>query len=117
MDPFQSAFSIYFREAFDRVTEPGLLPGRVVRVESDRVHVLTESAQLLLPVRKRFVHETGLSPVTGDWVAVDAARSAVRHVLPRRTEFTRQAAGRRTASQVLAANIDVVFILTGLDAD
>lgn len=59
-------------------------------------------------------------PAAGDWVAVQQAseRAAVIHaVLPRRTKFSRQAAGRRAQEQVIAANVDVAFVVCGLDRD
>jgi ribosome biogenesis GTPase / thiamine phosphate phosphatase len=55
--------------------------------------------------------------VAGDWVAFAPERRTVVRVLPRRTEFARQAAGRRTERQIVAANVDVVFLLSGLDGD
>jgi ribosome biogenesis GTPase len=54
-------------------------------------------------------------PVVGDWVG--AQDGVIRSILPRKTQFSRRAAGRRQVEQVIAANIDVVFIVCGLDAD
>lgn len=59
-------------------------------------------------------------PVTGDWVAarmVGDGQAIVEEVLPRRTVFSRRAAGRREDEQCLAANIDRVFLVSGLDAE
>ena len=57
----------------------------------------------------------------GDWVAVrirDRERTAtIEAILPRRTQFSRKAAGELTEQQVVAANIDVVFLVMGLDRD
>lgn len=64
--------------------------------------------------------EGGDWPVVGDWAAVsgDAAIGMViREVLPRRTQIARKAAGRRIEAQVLAANVDTVFVVMGLDGD
>ena len=102
-------FTSHFLESFDRLEEPGLLPARVVRVDGDHVQVRTAEARLAVPNRAPVV--------TGDWVALDGEGRAIRSVLPRRTQFVRQAAGRRTEPQVVAANVDVVFLLTGLDDD
>jgi len=58
-------------------------------------------------------------PVVGDWVAVRrdsvGTRSQIREVLSRTTWFSRKAAGRETEEQIVAANVDVVFIVFGLD--
>lgn len=61
-------------------------------------------------------------PGVGDWVLLDAPPhrdrpGLIRTLLPRRTRFTRAAAGRANAVQVIAANVDLVLVLTGLDAD
>jgi ribosome biogenesis GTPase len=58
-------------------------------------------------------------PAVGDWVAVSGERALIQAVLPRRTKFSRLAATDRgqTIEQVVAANVDVVFLVTGLDGD
>jgi ribosome biogenesis GTPase len=62
------------------------------------------------------------SPGVGDWVVVNAApgpdgTTVIERVLRRRTVFTRGAAGRATRAQVVAANVDLVFAVCGLDSD
>jgi ribosome biogenesis GTPase len=60
-------------------------------------------------------------PAVGDWVVVrrrsDENRGAIIAVLPRRSWFSRRMAGQVTDAQVVAANVDVVFIVMSLDAD
>jgi ribosome biogenesis GTPase len=69
------------------------------------------------------VDERGDLPAVGDWVAVadpdGAERALVQAVLPRRTKFSRMAANDHggTVEQVVAANVDVVFLTAGLDGD
>lgn len=62
------------------------------------------------------------APGVGDWVVLEDApapdRTAViQRVLARRTVFTRGAAGREARAQVVAANVDLVFAVCGLDTD
>jgi ribosome biogenesis GTPase len=62
----------------------------------------------------------GELPAVGDWVAVTPTEPALIHaVLPRRTKFSRLAATDhgQTIEQVVAANVDVVFLVAGLDGD
>jgi ribosome biogenesis GTPase len=61
----------------------------------------------------------GELPAVGDWVQVRPASEfcLIQEVEPRRTAFIRRAAGRRHASQCVAANIDVCFVVCGLDGD
>jgi len=61
-------------------------------------------------------------PAVGDWVTIDGDTgpghtAIINHVLPRRTVFTRGSAGRAARPQVVAANVDQVFIVCGLDSD
>lgn len=103
--------------SFAALAGDGLAPGRVVRAEGMRARVLGEDGRertLLVP--KRLVTET-FWPVAGDWVAYDDARGAVEHVLPRTSVFERRRVGKAEATQVVAANLDLVVIVMGLDAD
>ncbi|MGD0771747.1 MAG: ribosome small subunit-dependent GTPase A [Candidatus Solibacter sp.] len=59
-------------------------------------------------------------PVVGDWVAaraINSEQAIVEAVLPRRTLFARRAAGGREDQQPIAANIDLAFLVCGLDGD
>ena len=60
-------------------------------------------------------------PAVGDWVAIDGGldleASTIHALLPRRSAFTRLAAGKRPDGQVIAANVDVILIAMGLDGD
>ncbi|MEO8746159.1 MAG: ribosome small subunit-dependent GTPase A [Rhodanobacter sp.] len=62
--------------------------------------------------------DPALRPVVGDFVEVEAgAPPHIRSVSPRRTVLSRGAAGERYERQIIASNIDYVFVLTGLDDD
>ena len=61
-------------------------------------------------------------PVVGDWVravagAPGASRAVIHDVLPRRSRIARRAAGNTTEEQVLAANVDIAFIVSSLNRD
>ncbi|MEY2150709.1 ribosome small subunit-dependent GTPase A [Rhodanobacter sp. 115] len=57
-------------------------------------------------------------PAVGDFVEVEAGKPPhIVRVLPRRTVLSRAAAGERYERQLIAANIDYVLVLTGLDGD
>jgi ribosome biogenesis GTPase len=55
-------------------------------------------------------------PAVGDWVAVDAG-GRIAGLLPRTSQLVRRAAGRAHAAQVVAANMDLVLVVTAIDAD
>jgi len=60
---------------------------------------------------------SALRPVTGDWVAFESGTGRIQAVLDRRTCVARKQAGKANAEQVIAANVDVLFLVMGLDGD
>jgi ribosome biogenesis GTPase / thiamine phosphate phosphatase len=62
-------------------------------------------------------HESPLWPAVGDWVTLRADGPVIERVLDRRTTLSRRQPGRDAREQVLAANVDVLFIVSGLDRD
>ena len=111
-------------EAFRELQRPDWMPARIVRLERGVAHVRTSDGEVAARVGGRISHhadDPGERPAVGDWVAVtpetDAGEALVRARLPRRTRFLRQAAGRTSEPQVLAANLDTLLIVCGLDGD
>jgi len=109
----------FFADAFRPYEQEGFIPARVAARHHGPCELLTEHGRIGgLPAGKL----EGLDlPVAGDWVAVqklDGERKGiVEAVLPRRTSFTRKEAWRRTVAQVVAANIDTVFLVTAFGQD
>ena len=101
----------------------GLEPARVAVEHRDAYVVYTARGERPAELSGRLRHaaaERGDLPAVGDWVAVTATDPAlVQAVLPRRTKFSRLAANDhgQTIEQVVAANVDVVFLTAGLDGD
>jgi ribosome biogenesis GTPase len=111
-----------FEEAFSRLSQPGTVPCRVVRQDRDLYLVRGEGGDLPAGLSGRFrfdARDTADLPVVGDWVAVRASpapgRGVICALIPRRTRLSRKAPGTRTTEQVLAANLDVAFLVAGLD--
>lgn len=111
-----------FAAAFEPYSAPGKhLPGRVVSEHKGYYDVLTEQGEYLCKVAGKLRHaSTGPEsyPVTGDWVVlnnVPGKRSLITAVLPRASKFSRKVAGETLEEQLIAANLDVVFIVQGLD--
>jgi ribosome biogenesis GTPase len=110
--------------AFAALPPMGLVAARVVSEYRGAYRVQTAIEEVAAHVTGQFRHQvqdpTGF-PAVGDWVAVhpaDKGNSALIHqVLPRTSQFVRQAAGTATIGQVVAANIDTVFLMSGLDDD
>ena len=111
-------------ELFQLHREEGLEAGRVVTDGRRRYTVKTSRGEVEGEIAGRLLHQsdtTGDLPVVGDWVALhrDSSHTAaiIHAVLPRQSKLSRNEAGRRTREQVVAANIDSVFLVMGLDGD
>lgn len=99
-----------------------LVPGRVFRHDRQRYSVHDGERLVEAVLLGRLLHDstdTSALPTVGDWTLVQAfdEQAIIHEVLPRFSAFYRKEAGVRTRQQVLAANIDVVFIVTALDND
>jgi ribosome biogenesis GTPase len=116
-------WSAELQAQLDPYVARGLAPGRVTVQQRGLCTVVTDVGDLLAEVSGRFAHEAGQGdyPVAGDWVAVDArpleGTATIHAVLPRRTAFSRKAAGTGLEEQVLAANVDTVFLVAALGRD
>jgi ribosome biogenesis GTPase len=99
-------------------------PGRVAIEFNQIFRIYIEDGELDAVTAGRLKHRArgrAELPAVGDWVAVrkrpEEDRGVIMAVLPRRSAFTRRAAGEATGEQVVAANVDVVFVVMGLDRD
>lgn len=114
-----------FVSALSRLPEgEGLSPARVVLQQRGRYNVVAETGELVAeldPRLRKAAPSAADLPCVGDWVAVRlGASGGLAHIcalLPRRTKFSRRAAGPEHSEQVLAANVDTIFIAMGLDGD
>lgn len=106
------------------VGKDGLQPARVA-IEFNHIYrVYVDDGELEATASGRLKHHaTSRSelPAVGDWIVLrrrpDADRATIVAVLPRRSRFSRKMAGHVTDEQVVAANVDVVFVVMALDAD
>lgn len=101
-----------------------LVPGRVVRQERGLLTVQTaERAFLARPAGRLLHHAPGAEalPTIGDWVALNVpsgeGEALLQAVLPRHSVLMRREAGSEHEGQLIAANLDVVFLVTGLDGN
>lgn len=111
-------FDAESEQAFAALAVAPGFAGRVTRIDADLAQLVTDSGETTARVPRRVVRVEPGRPVTGDWVACSAsAEPVVSAVLPRRSELVRRAAGRRARPQVLCTNVDVLFVVMGLDGD
>jgi ribosome biogenesis GTPase / thiamine phosphate phosphatase len=115
-EPFISAF------AARRI--PSEIPARVVEEQRGKYIVTCEQGELLSTISGRMRHETRRRedfPTVGDWVAITArpaeAVATIEAVLPRRSKLSRKTSGQESDEQLIAANLDTVFIMTSLNKE
>jgi ribosome biogenesis GTPase / thiamine phosphate phosphatase len=111
-------------DAHDAHANLGRTPARVVGEDRGLYQLLGPDGESRAAVsgRLRFAAngDPAAFPAVGDWVAIESGphgEPTIQALLPRRTALIRQAAGRRTEAQVVAANIDVVFVVASLKGD
>jgi ribosome biogenesis GTPase len=109
---------------FERLAADGDIAGRVSIQHRGAYDVLTELGELRCEVPGRLVHDAATTadlPVVGDWVVVsprpDDGTGTITALLPRTTKFSRKTAWQATEEQVLAANVDIAFLVASMNED
>jgi len=116
-------WSDHFARQFASHQIDGLRPGRILTQEKLLYLVHDGKAELAAELSGRFRHEAeqdGGFPAVGDWVAVtphSEGHAIIHALLPRRTAISRKVPGGLTEEQVIAANIDTIFLVAGLDQE
>jgi len=116
-------FGPYFAAQLD-AADAGLVPARVMLDAGSLCHVDDGTGERVAALAGRLrlgVGAPDTAPVAGDWVLIRqapaGAGASIVRVLARRTRLARRAAGGGQHEQVLAANVDTVFVVQALDAD
>ena len=113
----------FFTAAFDALDDSKLVPARVGIEHNHLYRVYTRTGVLLAQTAGKLRHTSkgrAALPAVGDWVGVhisSADRATICEVLPRQSCFSRKAPGDPTTQQVVAANVDSVLLVSGLDKD
>lgn len=110
--------------AFTPYREKGFVAGRVALEHKHMYRVYTEDGDVLAEVSGKLRHEAlGRAdyPAVGDWVAMsarhDEGRATIHAILPRFSKFSRRAAGSVPEEQIVATNVDTVFLVNALNQD
>ena len=101
-----------------------IVPGRVTLEYQHIYRLQTTDGEVLAKVTGKMRYQASGRvdfPVVGDWVAVlldeGEGRAVIQAILPRRSKFSRKVAGSRTEEQVVAANVDTVFLVSALNQE
>ena len=109
---------------FKPFTDAGLCPGRVFAVQREIYHVRSQHGEALARVSGRLRHKAEQRaefPAVGDWVAIDApsgdGQSVIHALVPRFNYFSRKLAGKEADEQIVAANLNTLFLVTSLNGE
>lgn len=111
------------RIAFAPFEAVGCLPARVTAQHRGLWRLVTDAGELSGRLTGAYASAAaqGEYPVVGDWLAVtlegDPPEAQIHALLPRRTSFARRAAGDAGGVQMVAANVDVAFLVAALNGD
>jgi ribosome biogenesis GTPase / thiamine phosphate phosphatase len=112
-----------FAEPFREYGDAGMAAARVV-IEHRGAYVLQGDGEQWAEMSGRLRHLVRSPvdrPAVGDWVAhsadATAERAQIQAVLPRTSVMVRRAAGKQTVEQVIAANVDVLYLVSSLNGD
>ena len=112
----------FFASHFQPFSTDGFVPARVALEHKHAYELLSPGGDFTAVCTGRLLHDAASRadlPAVGDWVVVrprpNETHADIHAVLPRRTKFSRRAAGDDGAEQIVAANVDTVFLVIALD--
>ena len=117
-------WNAFFKGSFQPYISMGFEPGRIAIENRDNYLVLSEYGELTGQVTGKLLYTSesvASLPKVGDWVALsvfpDDSRAMIHEVLPRQSIFSRKMPERKTEEQIIAANLDSIFVVQSLDDD
>lgn len=114
----QLGWSAFFERQLDERERGESVPGRVVAVQRKTLTVACAGGSVEVPLGGRwFQLEPEQRPAIGDWVLLDGERTVVERVLERKSLLKRLAAGREREVQLLAANVDTMFLVSACNEE
>ncbi len=121
---WNSYFERFFEQEGERYRKNGWAVGRVAIAHKNTCILYSEWGELSAEVTGKLRHRAAGAqdfPAVGDWVAISVRegenRATIHEILPRKSKFSRKSAGAKTEEQIVATNIDTVFLVSGLDGD
>jgi ribosome biogenesis GTPase len=124
MDLRELGWNQFFEEHFTDYKQKGLVPARVIREHKHIYQVHTSDGPISAALAGKIDYDAQTKadyPTVGDWVAIklipNEDKAVIRAVLPRKSKFTRKSVSKADEEQVIAVNIETVFLVTSLDED
>jgi ribosome biogenesis GTPase / thiamine phosphate phosphatase len=117
-------WSSFFAKSFESHYQQDYTVGRVALEHKNTYILYTEHGELSAEVTGKIRYRASGRedfPAVGDWVVISARdsenRATIHAVLPRKSKLSRKTVGSKTQEQIVATNIDTVFLVCGLDGD
>ena len=118
-------WSEYFSSQYEASkTGSEFVPARVTEDNREIYRIVSANGEFLSELSGKLRHEIlGRAdfPAVGDWVLAstrsDEGRATIHRVLQRKSKFSRKIAGKKTEEQIVAANVDVVFLVSSLNSE
>ncbi len=113
-------WNVFYEKELKKFITKEIFPGRIIADYGQIVRVVTEFGELQIgrPISK---NEECMQIAVGDWIILlfnqETNSYHIQGVLPRKTKFSRAAAGIEVKEQIVAANIDTVFLIQSLNKD
>jgi ribosome biogenesis GTPase len=108
----------FFAEQLSSEEADRLIPARVFGVQRTHITMMAEEGELSMPLGGRwFQLDSQDRPTVGDWVLVSEERDSVVRLLERKSLLKRLSPGRTGAVQLIAANVDTLFLVTSCNQD
>ncbi len=114
-DPADFGWSSFFASQLRPDEQGTLLPVRAIAIHRDRNHVMAPGIDAsVLPIAGE---DEESAATVGDWLLLDHEAQRVRRILERRSVFKRRAAGTARRVQLIAANVDTLFVVSSCNQD
>ena len=120
----QLGFDVWFQDQSKEILADHLSVARIIEVNKSNYQVSDGQHDIYAEVSGKFMFQSDHSlhyPAVGDWVAVqtfdDDTLAIIHHILPRKSLLKRKDPGKAVEFQLIAANIDVAFIMQAVDAN
>ena len=112
----------FFEKQWQQKQATELVRARVSEENRGLYKIISEAGECWAELRGKLRHEAAsreMLPAVGDWVLVEEheTRSTIQFIFDRRSKFSRKTAGKKTEEQIVAANVDTVFLVSSLNRE
>ncbi|HEY9801754.1 MAG TPA: ribosome small subunit-dependent GTPase A [Leptolyngbyaceae cyanobacterium] len=117
-------WSSFFAHSFEGYRQQGFSIARVAIEYKNSYILYSEHGELTAQITGKLRHQASQTqdfPAVGDWVVIKSqvgnGTATIHEILPRKSKFSRKTVGSKTQEQIVAANVDTVLLVCGLDGD